>query len=175
MAEKEILQSLRKTLRSVGVNVKKDEVVVWDALNEMTTTTKFPPWTEDKIRKSLRDKSFNFTSGKIRWLLENNFGRQESYTTSESAKIQSETCKLGESELPKTRNLLLPEKQPYDQQPNYRADICQQSGNLSKIYTQSIKLSGENDSSTCRLMIFNNNCSRAGVTREFFPRFFLQC
>ncbi|RKF53786.1 hypothetical protein GcM3_215036, partial [Golovinomyces cichoracearum] len=28
MAEKGILQSLRKTLRSAGVNVKKDEVVV---------------------------------------------------------------------------------------------------------------------------------------------------
>ncbi|TQS34492.1 hypothetical protein Golomagni_05121, partial [Golovinomyces magnicellulatus] len=47
MAEKGILQSLRKTLRSAGVNVKKDEVVVWDALTEMTGTTMFPPWTEE--------------------------------------------------------------------------------------------------------------------------------
>ncbi|RKF79925.1 hypothetical protein GcC1_041019 [Golovinomyces cichoracearum] len=39
MAEKGILQSIRKTLRSAGVNVKKDEVLVWDALNKMTTPT----------------------------------------------------------------------------------------------------------------------------------------
>ncbi|RKF55760.1 hypothetical protein GcC1_201029 [Golovinomyces cichoracearum] len=172
MAEKEILQSLRKTLRSAGVHVNKDEVVVWDALNEMTTTTKFSPWTEDQIKKSLRDKSFNFTSGKIQWLLENNFGRQESYNTLESAKIQIETCKLEESELPKTQNLLLPEKQLYDQQPNYLADIGRQSGNLSKIYTENMKYSGENDSFTYKLMIFNDNCSRAGVTRENFSKVF---
>ncbi|RKF71125.1 hypothetical protein GcC1_106018 [Golovinomyces cichoracearum] len=48
MAEKGILQSLRKTLRSAGVNFKKDEVVVWDSRNEMTSTTKFPPWIETK-------------------------------------------------------------------------------------------------------------------------------
>ncbi|RKF72090.1 hypothetical protein GcM1_249173b [Golovinomyces cichoracearum] len=138
----------------------------------MTTTTKFPPWTEDQIRKLLRDKSFNFTSGKIQWLLENNFGRQESYTTSESAKIQSETCKLEESELSKTQNLLLPEKKPYDQQPNYLADICRQSGNLSKIYTENMKYSGENDNFTFKLMIFNDNFSRAGVTREKFSKFY---
>ncbi|KAI1001772.1 hypothetical protein K3495_g6428 [Podosphaera aphanis] len=62
MAEKGILQSLRKALRSVGVNVKKDEVVVCDTLAEMIGITKFPPWTEEKIKKPLKDKLFEFTS-----------------------------------------------------------------------------------------------------------------
>ena len=71
LTDKGTLQSLRKTLRSAGVNVKKDETSVWHALDQMVNLYEFVPWSEKEIKKSLKDKSFTFTSGKILCLLEN--------------------------------------------------------------------------------------------------------
>ncbi|KAI1004853.1 hypothetical protein K3495_g3367 [Podosphaera aphanis] len=143
MRPKTILQSLRKALRSAGVDVKKDEVVVWDTLAEMIGTTKLPPWTEEQTKKSLRYKSFEFTSGKIPWQLENNFGIQDSNATLESAKTPYKRYKREISESPKTQTPPILEKQPLYQQSNFLSDIARQSGNLSKIYTEDMKYSGE--------------------------------
>ncbi|RKF59135.1 hypothetical protein OnM2_062062, partial [Erysiphe neolycopersici] len=175
--EKGILQSLRKTLRSAGVNVPKDEVTVWDALTTTVSTTKFPVWTEDQIKKSIKDKSFQFTSGQIQWLLENNFGQEEIFKA-ESANIsQNNTYMPEELKTPTIHESSPQNSQPIPQKLNHQHsshinDIGRQSGNLSRIYTEDMKYSGENDSFTYKLMIFNDNCSRAGVTEANFARLF---
>ncbi|POS82713.1 hypothetical protein EPUL_005350, partial [Erysiphe pulchra] len=172
-AEKGALQSLRKTLRSAGVNVQKDEVNVWDALAYMVNSKIFPPWTEDQIKKTLKDKSFKFTSGKILWLLENDYGHEGPEIKPKLITVHSDDTRKEESlKAPVTQESTAITLQSHHQQSNNLVDIGRQSGNLSKIYTEDMKYSGENDNFAYKLMIFNDNCSRAGVAPENFTKVF---
>ncbi|KAI6245561.1 hypothetical protein HI914_06745 [Erysiphe necator] len=141
-AEKGILQSLRKILRSAG------------------------------IKKSLKDKSFKFSSGKILWLLKNNHGQEKPEFKTELTTIQSNDTFRGEKlKAPITQESITTSPQSH-QQMNHLIDIGRQSGNLSKIYNDDMKYSGENDNFACKLMIFSDNCNRAGIAPENFTKVF---
>ncbi|RKF83241.1 hypothetical protein GcM3_015039 [Golovinomyces cichoracearum] len=179
-----ILQRFRKLPREHGIYIRKSKVYCSVAITEALQSP-YREWTQSEVEEIVKDKTFNYVSGKLQYLEEQfhaenpkpkEFDLLSSTILGSPMNIDTISPKSfgrpinSNHNIPNlTPNNPPPEKLPPSNPPpnklslNNHSSISYQLGNLSKLYNEDMKYNGEEANFDFKLTIFLNTCQRASL------------
>ncbi|KAI6245937.1 hypothetical protein HI914_06258 [Erysiphe necator] len=176
------LQRFRRLLREHGIYVRKTKVSCSIAIAE-ALNSQYREWTKSEVEEIIKDKTFNYVSGKLQYIKEQ---LQTQNTISSTLPTPSTIPTSMNIDTPSPKQFGRPSyskhpnpnpnpsnpqihiqpsnnfpsiTQPYN---NYLSNN-QQLGILSKLYNEEMKYNGDKANFDFKLTIFFNTCQRAGL------------